>query len=178
MATDLEPKATDATRKSLSESPQAKIPKLKFPSGMAGWLVGWAAWVGWLAASCWLAERKMDERTSDTLELRRARRITWHTRTMHESQALCDMPCYICERWPLPPLAVVTWVDDLGQVAPPPPWVTLHAPPAPLWIWCDRLERHWGEAGLAYALACAFADGRERERQRDVRERMAAVGGS
>ena len=31
------------------------------------------------------------------------------------------MPCYICGRWPLPPLAVVTWVDDLGQMEPPPP---------------------------------------------------------
>jgi len=67
--------------------------------------------------------------------------ITWHARTMHEAQALCGMPCYICGSWPLPPLAVITWVDDLGQVEPPPPGTVMHAPPAPLWLWCDRWER-------------------------------------
>jgi hypothetical protein len=52
------------------------------------------------------------------------------------------MQCYICGRWPLPPLAVVTWVDDLGQVEPHPPGTVMHEPSTPLWIWCDRWERN------------------------------------
>ncbi len=63
---------------------------------------------------------------------------------MHEAQALCSLPCYICGRWPLPPLAVVTWVDDLGQVEPHPPGTVMQEPSTPLWIWCDRWERPWG----------------------------------
>ena len=62
------------------------------------------------------------------------------------------MPCYIRGPWPLPPLAVVTWVDDLGQVEPHPPGTVMHEPPTPLWIWCDRWERQWG------ALACSLVN--------------------
>ena len=58
------------------------------------------------------------------------------------------MPCYICGPWPLPPLAVVTWVDDLGQVEPHPPGTVMHEPPTPLWIWCDRWERLLEEEDL------------------------------
>ena len=59
------------------------------------------------------------------------------------------MPCYKCGPWPLPPLAVVTWVDDLGQVELHPPGTVMHEPPTPLWIWRDRWERQWGALELS-----------------------------
>jgi hypothetical protein len=59
------------------------------------------------------------------------------------------MPCYIRGPWLLPPLAVVTWVDDLGQVEPHPHGTVMHEPPTPLWIWCDRWERQWGALELS-----------------------------
>ena len=49
----------------------------------------------------------------------------------------------------MPPLAIVTWVDDLGQVEPHPPGTVMHEPPTPLWIWCDRWERQWGALELS-----------------------------
>ena len=104
------------------------------------------------------------------------RQWPWPTYITHTASgsSIGGMPCYICGSWPLPPLASVTWVVD-GQVELPLPGTVMHAPPVPLWIWCDRWERQWGEG---WACLCNLVCPRTWELQQDVRQRRAAAGGS